>query len=92
MYQILIDNNIKRELELLKKKKSKNSLISNFSKRKRCIKKDIKVMDCTVRDGGLMNKWQFSDEFVKGVYNSCVEAGIDYMENRLQKQRKSIFP
>ena len=43
-------------------------------------KKDIKVLDCTVRDGGLMNKWQFSDEFVKGVYDACVEAGIDYME------------
>ena len=43
-------------------------------------KKDIKVMDCTVRDGGLMNKWQFSDEFVRAVYKSCVEAGIDYME------------
>jgi 4-hydroxy 2-oxovalerate aldolase len=42
--------------------------------------KDIKVMDCTVRDGGLMNKWQFSDDFVRGVYNACVEAGIDYME------------
>jgi 4-hydroxy 2-oxovalerate aldolase len=37
-------------------------------------------MDCTVRDGGLMNKWQFSDEFVKAVYKGCVEAGIDYME------------
>jgi 4-hydroxy 2-oxovalerate aldolase len=43
-------------------------------------KKEIKVLDCTVRDGGLMNNWQFSDEFVKGVYDSCVEAGIDYME------------
>ncbi|MDP2336310.1 MAG: aldolase catalytic domain-containing protein [Bacteroidota bacterium] len=43
-------------------------------------KKDIKVVDCTVRDGGLMNKWQFSDEFVKGVYDACVEAGVDYME------------
>jgi 4-hydroxy 2-oxovalerate aldolase len=42
--------------------------------------KDIKVMDCTVRDGGLMNKWQFTDEFVKGVYDACVEAGVDYME------------
>ncbi|NQU52389.1 MAG: nucleoid-structuring protein H-NS, partial [Bacteroidetes bacterium] len=40
----------------------------------------IKVMDCTVRDGGLMNKWQFSDEFVRAVYEKCVEAGIDYME------------
>ncbi len=43
-------------------------------------KENVKVMDCTVRDGGLMNKWQFSDKFVKSVYDSCVEAGIDYME------------
>ncbi|QIA08310.1 aldolase catalytic domain-containing protein [Draconibacterium halophilum] len=43
-------------------------------------KADIKVMDCTVRDGGLMNKWQFSDDFVRGVYKGCVEAGVDYME------------
>ena len=27
---------------------------------------NVRVLDCTVRDGGLMNKWQFSDEFVKG--------------------------
>lgn len=42
--------------------------------------KEIKIIDCTIRDGGLMNKWQFSDDFVKGVYNACVEAGVDYME------------
>ena len=41
---------------------------------------NTKVMDCTVRDGGLMNKWQFDDEFVSGVYNACLEAGVDYME------------
>lgn len=27
-----------------------------------------------------MNKWQFSDEFVKAVYEGLVEAGVDYME------------
>ena len=43
-------------------------------------RKELKVLDCTIRDGGLMNKWQFSKEFVKDVYLSCVEAGIDYME------------
>ena len=43
-------------------------------------RKEIKVLDCTIRDGGLMNKWQFSKEFVKGVYNACVQAGVDYME------------
>jgi len=43
-------------------------------------REEIKVMDCTIRDGGLMNKWQFSDNFVSAVYHACVEAGIDYME------------
>lgn len=43
-------------------------------------RKELKVLDCTIRDGGLMNKWQFSKEFVKDVYTACVDAGIDYME------------
>ena len=41
---------------------------------------EIKVIDCTVRDGGLMNKWQFDDTFVKQVYHALAEAGVDYME------------
>jgi 4-hydroxy 2-oxovalerate aldolase len=40
----------------------------------------IKVIDCTVRDGGLMNKWQFSDDFVRHVYQALARAGVDYME------------
>ncbi len=41
---------------------------------------EIKVIDCTVRDGGLMNKWQFNLDFVKDVYEATAEAGVDYME------------
>ncbi len=41
---------------------------------------EIKVIDCTVRDGGLMNKWQFSFDFVRQVYQSLSQAGVDYME------------
>jgi len=41
---------------------------------------EIKVMDCTVRDGGLMNKWQFDDDFVRSVYLALSAAGVDYME------------
>lgn len=41
---------------------------------------EIKVIDCTVRDGGLMNKWQFEDRFVKTVYEATAAAGVDYME------------
>ncbi len=40
----------------------------------------IKVLDCTVRDGGLMNKWQFEDDLVEKVYLANTKAGIDYME------------
>ena len=43
-------------------------------------KKEIKVIDCTVRDGGLMNKWQFTEKFVRTVYNALADAGVDYME------------
>lgn len=41
---------------------------------------EIKVIDCTVRDGGLMNKWQFNDAFVCTVYKTLQQAGVDYME------------
>ena len=41
---------------------------------------EIKVIDCTVRDGGLMNKWQFDDDFVREVYHALTDAGVDYME------------
>jgi len=41
---------------------------------------NVKVLDCTIRDGGLMNNHNFEDKTVKAVYDACVEAGIDYME------------
>jgi 4-hydroxy 2-oxovalerate aldolase len=41
---------------------------------------ELKILDCTVRDGGLINEHQFTDQFVRAVYDTCVAAGIDYME------------
>ena len=41
---------------------------------------EIKVLDCTIRDGGLINDHLFDDGLVKAVYDTCVEAGVDYME------------
>ncbi|MBN2685213.1 MAG: aldolase catalytic domain-containing protein [Pontiellaceae bacterium] len=40
----------------------------------------LKVLDCTIRDGGLMNNHKFSDEFVRSVHRALVSAGVDYME------------
>ena len=44
------------------------------------VREDIKVFDCTIRDGGLVNNYHFSDAFVKAHYETCVAAGVDYME------------
>ena len=41
---------------------------------------EIELLDCTIRDGGLINKWQFSDELVRATYQAVCEAGVDYME------------
>ena len=51
---------------------------------------EIKVLDCTIRDGGLMNDHKFEDEIVKAVYTACVEAGVDYMELGYKASRKGI--
>ena len=41
---------------------------------------DIKVLDATIRDGGLVNDFYFTDEFIKALYKVNVKAGVDYME------------
>jgi 4-hydroxy 2-oxovalerate aldolase len=41
---------------------------------------EIKVLDATIRDGGLINDHMFEDEFVRAVYETCAAAGVDYME------------
>jgi len=41
---------------------------------------DIKVVDATLRDGGLVNDFYFTDEFVKALYLANLRAGVDYME------------
>ena len=48
----------------------------------------LKVLDCTIRDGGLINDHAFEDGFVKAVYDACVDAGIDYMELGYKASKK----
>ncbi|MBQ4599413.1 MAG: aldolase catalytic domain-containing protein [Clostridia bacterium] len=44
------------------------------------VRNDIKVLDATIRDGGLCNNFEFTDEFVKELYKTNVASGVDYME------------
>ena len=53
---------------------------------------EIRILDCTMRDGGLMNNHLFDDEIVKAVYSACVEAGIDYMEIGYINSRRIFSP
>jgi 4-hydroxy 2-oxovalerate aldolase len=50
----------------------------------------LKVLDCTIRDGGLMNDHHFDDAFVKAVYQACIASGVDYMEFGY-KASKAVF-
>jgi len=48
----------------------------------------IKVLDCTIRDGGLINNHNFDEKFVKEVYKAVSAAGVDYMEIGYKNSRK----
>lgn len=52
---------------------------------------ELKVLDCTIRDGGLVNNHQFSDELVRAVYDTCIAAGIDHMEVGYKNSAR-LFP
>lgn len=43
-------------------------------------REEIKVLDCTIRDGGLINNHDFDDHLVREVYKALSRAGVDYME------------
>lgn len=44
------------------------------------VRNDIKVVDATIRDGGLCNNFEFTDEFVRELYKTDIKSGVDYME------------
>lgn len=41
---------------------------------------NTKIVDCTLRDGGLVNNFFFEDDFVRHLYEANKKSGIDYME------------
>jgi 4-hydroxy 2-oxovalerate aldolase len=52
----------------------------------------ITVVDCTIRDGGLMNKSQFTLECVQAVYKAICEAGIHIIELGYRNSKKMFDP
>ena len=54
------------------------------------VRESIRVIDATLRDGGIVNDFMFTDEFVKELYKTNIAAGVDYMEVGY-KASKKIF-
>ncbi len=48
----------------------------------------IKVLDCTIRDGGLINNHDFDHKFVREVYKALSKSGVDYMEIGYKNSKK----
>ncbi len=55
-------------------------------------RKEIKVLDCTIRDGGLINNYQFTEEFVCAVYRATCEAGVDIVELGKRLAESDVYP
>ena len=49
------------------------------------------LLDCTIRDGGYTNNWNFSDEFVTKAYRAVSESGMDYFEIGF-RSNDTLFP
>lgn len=54
------------------------------------VRDDVKVLDATIRDGGLCNNFEFTDEFVTELYKTNIKSGVDYMEFGY-KASKNLF-
>ena len=44
------------------------------------MEENIKVLDCTLRDGGYMNNWNFDKIMAREVYRALSKAGVDIVE------------
>ena len=59
---------------------------------------DIKLLDCTLRDGGYVNDWQFGHNNLISIYERLASSGVDYVEIGFLDDRRpfdinrSIFP
>jgi 4-hydroxy 2-oxovalerate aldolase len=52
----------------------------------------VTVVDCTIRDGGLMNNSKFDMETVRSVFAACCEAGIDICELGYRNSKEMFDP
>ncbi len=55
-------------------------------------RESIKVLDATIRDGGLVNDFFFDDDFVRSLYETNIKSGVDYMEFGYKGDKEMFDP
>ena len=57
-------------------------------------KLNIKILDCTLRDGGYYNDWNFNAKLVNEYISSINKSNIDIVEIgfRFLKKQLTVFP
>ena len=75
--------------ELLYKNNIINENICKMILEKRTDK--VTLLDCTLRDGGYLNNWEFSDDEVIDCYKAVTEAGYEYFEIGF-RTNKNLLP
>jgi len=54
--------------------------------------KDVKILDCTIRDGGYLNNWHFEFKLVRELYRAHSKSGIDFFEVGFRSTEKYFDP
>ncbi len=52
--------------------------------------KSISLLDCTLRDGGYINDWNFGHSVITGTYKRLDAAGVDYIEVGFLDDRRTF--
>lgn len=58
---------------------------------------NIRLLDCTLRDGGYINQWNFGEKTIKSILFRLIEAGTDiievgFLKNCTWDRDKTLFP
>ena len=53
--------------------------------------RNIEILDCTLRDGGYYNNWNFNKDVVGQYLNCMKEASIDVVELGFRSIKKNMF-
>lgn len=51
---------------------------------------EIKILDCTIRDGGYVNNWEFDIKLVRKLYSVLSKSGVDYVEIGYRGNKKYL--